>query len=192
MADSGEKKKEGSFWSSLPEAIKAIAAVITAIGGLAGLILALNQIGALNALKPQATPTPTAVPKYGWEIDFEEDIPKSIWKLGQNSYQIIATCAHTIEGVEDVNSRIGFTVDPNARLFPNDVVELRFFGIPSPNRGEPRLTSINPDQRTRIVLGYNNISVEQAAQVANECQVKAVINDSSTLQISPMGPRPQQ
>ncbi len=192
MTESGEKKKEGSFWSGLPETIKAIAAVITAIGGLAGLILALNQIGALDALKPSPTPTPTAVPKYGWEIDFEEDLPTSIWKIGQNSYQIIATCGQKIEGVDELNTRIEFTVDPAAQLFPSDIVELRFFGIRSPNPGGPRLTSINPDQRTKMVLGYNNISVEQATQAASECQVKAVINDAVTVQMSPVGPTPQK
>ncbi len=59
MENHDDKKNKGSFWSNLPEIIKAIAAIITAIGGLAGLVLALNEVGALDRLKP----TPSLPPR---------------------------------------------------------------------------------------------------------------------------------
>jgi hypothetical protein len=90
-----------------------------------------------------------------------------------------------------VGQRIEFSVDENAPLFPDDVVELRFFGIPPPNKGESNLSSIHPNQKTKINLGYSNISFEQATQALNECQVKAIVNDTWTLQMSPMGPTPE-
>ena len=37
----------------------------------------------------------------------------------------------------------------------------------------------------------SNISFEQATQALNECQVKAIVNDTWTLQMSPMGPTPE-
>lgn len=183
-----DDKNRTSFGSNLPEVIKAIAAIITAIGGLAGLILALNQIGALDRFKPAPTPTQTPVPKFGWVINFEQAVDESTWKPGKNSYEIIADCPD-IGALGDIDKRIEFFVDENAQLFPNNVVELHYFGIPSPNGG-PRLSSINPKQKTKIILSYTNLSLEQAGQAANECQVKAIINDTWTVQLSPSSPTP--
>lgn len=186
-----DNENKGSFWSNLSETIKAIAAVITALGGLAGLILALNQIGAFDQFKPAPPPTSTPVPKFGWEIDFEYGFKAGFWEPGSHSYEIIANCP-AIEAFGDVDIRTGFSVDQNAQLFPNDVVELHYFGIPSPNKGEPRLSSVNPNQKTKILLGYSNLSLEQAQQGINECQVKAIIDDQWTAQLSPIGPMAQQ
>lgn len=54
-----EKKKEGSFWATLPGILKGCAAVITAIGGL---IVALYAAGIIlrPTPEPYITPTPTA------------------------------------------------------------------------------------------------------------------------------------
>jgi len=187
--DSKKDKNKSSLWSNLPEAIKAIAAIITAIGGLAGLILALNEIGALDQFKPTPIPTQTPIPEYGWAVYYEFEMDEYFWKPGVKSYQIIADCPGTDF---DIDKRIEFSVDENAQLFPNNVVEFHFNGILSPNKGEPKLSSINPKQKTKIVLGYANISLEQATQTVNECQAQAVINDKSTAQLSPIGPTPEK
>ena len=50
MKEKGKKDKN-VFWSNFPEIIKAIATILTAIGGLAGLILALNEVGAFDRYK---------------------------------------------------------------------------------------------------------------------------------------------
>jgi hypothetical protein len=150
---------------------------------------------------PDATPEPdsattaeiaisTSIPKFGWMVYFEIGLKEGFWKPGTNSYQILADCPNS-ESFGDVGQRIEFSVDENAPLFPDDVVELRFFGIPSPNKGESNLSSIHPNQKTKIILGYSNISFEQATQALNECQVKAIVNDTWTLQMSPMGPTPE-
>ena len=111
---------------------------------------------------------PTSIPKFGWAVYFEIALKAGYWKLGTNSYEIVADCPD-IEALGDIDKRIEFSVDENTQLFPNDVVEFHFFGIPSPNDGEPNLSSINPNQKTKIVLGYTNISLEQATQAVNEC-----------------------
>ena len=191
MDNQDDKKNKGSFWTNLPEVIKAIATIITAIGALAGLILALDQIGALDKFKPTPTPTPTPVPRFGWAVDFELEFDEGYWKLGQNSYEIIADCPD-IAAFGDRDNRFEFSVDETAQLFPDDVVEFRFFGIPSPNKGEPQLSSINPKQKTKIALDYVNLSMEQAQQAVNECQVQAIINDQWTVQLSPIGPTPEK
>jgi hypothetical protein len=189
QSDDKKDKNKTSFWSNLPEAIKAIATIITAIGGLAGLILALNEIGALDQFKPTPTPTQTPISTYGWSVYFEQEIDEYFWKPGINSYQIIADCPDT-EFFGDIDKRIEFSVNENAQLFPNNVIEFRFNGIPSPNKGEPKLSSINPKQNTKIVLGYVNLSLEQATQATKECQVQAIINDKGMFQLSPIGPTP--
>lgn len=132
-------------------------------------------------------PTSTRIPKFGWAVYFEIAFKEGYWKLGTNSYEIIADCPD-IESLGDIDKRIEFSVDENAQLFLNDVVEFHFFGIPSPNSGESNLLSINPNQKTKIILGYTNISLEQAIQAINECQVKAIINDKWMVQMSPIGP----
>ena len=189
--DDKKDKNKPSFWSTLPEAIKAIAAIITAIGGLAGLILALNEIGALDQFKPTSTPTQTPIPAFGWAVYYEIEMDEYYWKPGLKSYQIIADCPNT-EFFGDIDKRIEFSVDENARLFPNNVVEFHFSGISSPNKGEPKLSSINPKQKTKIVLGFVNLSLEQATQATNECKVQAIINDNGVFQLSPVGPMPEK
>jgi hypothetical protein len=135
-------------------------------------------------------PASTPIPKFGWAVYFEIALKEGFWKPGTNSYEILADCPD-VEYFEDVDQRSEFSVDQNAQLFPNKVVEFHFFGIPSPNSGEPRLSSINPNQRTKIILGYTNIGSEQATQAINECQVKAIINDKGVAQMSPIGPIPE-
>jgi hypothetical protein len=136
-------------------------------------------------------PTSTPVPKFGWVVYFEIAFKEGYWKPGTNSYEISADCPD-VEYLGDIDKRIEFSVDQNAQLFPDKVVEFHFFGIPSPNKGEPNVSSINPNQKTKIVLGYTNISLEQAAQAINECQVKTIINDKWTAQMSPIGPTPEK
>jgi hypothetical protein len=183
-----KEKKEGSFWKNLPEVIKAIAAVITAIGGLAGLLLALNQLGALEQFKPTPTPTVSPVPQFGWALYFEYEFDDGFWKSGNNSYELIADCPDS-DAFGDIDKRTEFTVDDNAQLFSDNVVEFRFFGISSPNQKASRLSSIHPSQKTKIIFGYTNISLEQAQQAVTECQVKAIINDQWTVQLSPVEPK---
>jgi len=146
-------------------------------------------IAASLTTAPPINPTDTLIPKFGWTVYFEIEFNEGYWKPGNNSYQIVADCPD-IEFLGDIDTRIQFSVDENAQLFPNNVVEFHFFGIPSPNSGEPGLSSINQNQKTKIILGYTNISLEQATQAVNECQVKAIINDKWTLQMSPIGPTP--
>jgi hypothetical protein len=189
MENQDDNKNKGSFWSNLPEIIKSIATILTAIGGLAGLILALNQIGAFDQFRPAPTPTSTPVPKFGWAVSFEYEFEQGFWKPGNNSYETIVDCPD-IAAFGDSDNRIEFSVDEKAPLFPDAVVEFHYFGIPSPNKGESRLTSINPNQKTKIDFGYVNISLEQAQQAINECQAKAIINDQGTIQLSPIGPLP--
>ncbi len=184
--------KKGSIWSNLPETLKALAAIITAIGSLAGLLIALNQIGALDKFKPAPAPTPTQVAKYGWAVYFEYEFGANFWKPGMNSYQIVIDCPDTAY-FGDINGQVDFSVDANAQLFPDNVVELRSFGILSPNAGEPNLSSIHPGQKTKILAGYMNISQEQANQAINECQTQAIINnDITAIQLSPVGPVPEK
>jgi hypothetical protein len=149
------------------------------------------QIIPSSTTSPPISPTNTPIPKFGWAVYFEIGFNEGYWKPGTNSYKIIADCPD-IEGLGDVDTRIEFAVDENAQLFLNKVVEFHFFGIPSPNSGEPGLSSINPNQKTKIILGYTNISLEQATQAVNECQVKAIINDRWTAQMSPIGPTPEK
>ena len=134
--------------------------------------------------------TSTTVPEFGWMVYFEIGLREGFWKPGTNSYQIHADCPDN-EGLVDIDERIEFSVDENALLYPDDVVELRFFCIPSPKKGESILSSIHPNQKTKIILGYSDISFEQATQALNECQVKAVVNDIWMLQLSPVGPTPE-
>jgi hypothetical protein len=131
--------------------------------------------------------TSTTVPEFGWMVYFEIGLREGFWKPGTNSYQILADCPDS-EVFAYVDQRIEFSVDENAPLFSDEVVELRFFGIPPPNKGASNLSSIHPHQKTKIILGYSNISFEQATQALNECQVKAIVNDIWMLQLSPVGP----
>ncbi|RPJ26876.1 MAG: hypothetical protein EHM33_09970 [Chloroflexi bacterium] len=134
--------------------------------------------------------TDTPIPKFAWTVYFEIEFKEGYWKPGNNSYQIVADCPD-IEFLGDIDNRIEFSVDENAQLFPDTVVEFHFFGIPSPDNTEPSLSSINPNQRTKIILGYTNIRLEQATQAVNECQVRTIVNDKWTLQMSPIGPAPE-
>ena len=144
-----EKNKKGSFWSNLPEIIKAFAAIITALGSLGGLLLALNQLGVIGSV--EAEPTASVVPKFGWEIYFEHELGEGYWKSGNNSYQFIVDCPDT-DAFGDIDNLVEFSVNQSANLYPNDILELRFFGIPSPNEGEGRLETINPDQNTKFII----------------------------------------
>jgi hypothetical protein len=189
MENRDDKIKKGSFWSNLPELIKAFATIITAIGGLAGLLLALNQIGALDQFKPTPTPTPTPVSKFGWAVNFEYEFHSGYWKSETNSYEIIIDCPD-FDMFGDIDKRIEFVVDEKSTLFPDAVVELRYFGILFPDKENSRLPSINPEQKTKIIFGYINISQEQAQQAGKECEATAIINDLWTLQLSPVGPIP--
>ena len=148
------------------------------------------QIIPASATSSVINPTNTSIPKFGWSVYFEIVLKEGYWKPGTNSYELLAYCPD-VESLGDIDKRIEFSVDQNTPLFPNKVVEFHLFCIPSPNHGEPNLTSINPNQKTKIVLGYTNISLEQATQAINECQVKAIINDKWTAQMSPIGPTPE-
>lgn len=149
------------------------------------------QIIPASATSSPISPTNTLIPKFGWAVYFEIGFNEGYWKPGTNSYRMIADCPN-IEFLGDIDRRIEFSVDQNAQLFPGKVVEFHFFGIPSPNTGEPGLSSINPNQKTKIVLGYTNISLEQATQAVNECQVNVIVNDKWMLQMSPFGPTPEK
>ena len=182
----GEKNK-GSFWSNLSEVMKAIIGIITAIGSLGGLLLVLSEIGMLDQFKPVQAPTATAVPKFGWAIYFEHELDEGYWKPGDNSYQFTVDCPDT-EYFGDVDKLVEFSVDQNAELFPNETVELRFFGIPSPTDGDPKLSAINPEQKTKFTIGYANLSQEQAQLGYAECNAQIVVNGQWKLQLSPSEP----
>ncbi len=124
MQTNSNDKNKVSFWSGLPDTLKAIAAIITAIGGLAGLLLALDQLGALDRFKPVPAPTSTSVPVYGWQIWFEEKVNTTAWRLGDNYYELTVDCPE-IGDIKPYNTRVDFAVDPNARLFPDKVLDLR-------------------------------------------------------------------
>ena len=182
---------------------------ISPVSRMFSILIGLIMIGAATELSfpsftrsPDATPEPTKeptaapptstpIPKFGWMISFEIGLKEGYWKPGMNSYEILADCPD-VESLGDIDKRIEFSVDENSQLFPEDVVELRFFGIPSPNGREPNLSAIHPNQKTKIILGYTNISLDQATQAVNECQVKAIVNDIWTLQLSPIGPTPEK
>jgi hypothetical protein len=149
------------------------------------------QIIPVSATSSPINSTNTSIPKFGWVVYFEIALKEGFWKPGTNSYEIVADCPD-VEYLGDIDKRIEFSVDQNAQLFPNKVVEFHFFGIPSPNPGEPNLSSINPNQKTKIILGYTNIRLEQATQAINECKVNAIINDKGTAQMSPISPTPEE
>jgi hypothetical protein len=149
------------------------------------------QIIPASAISSPISLTTTPIPKFGWVVYFEIGLKEGFWKPRMNSYQILSNCPD-VELLGDIENRIEFSVDENAQLFPNNVIELHFWGISLPYGQEPQISSINPEQKTKIILGYTNVSFEQATQALNECQVKAIVNDKWTLQMSPIGPTPEK
>ena len=150
----------------------------------ASLVTTSTQI----ATNTQKLPVTTVVPKYGWRIYFQYEFETGFWKSGLNYYRIIANCPDT-EYFGDYDGSMTFLVDENDTMFSaNTVIELYYFGMRAVADGYEYMRAVNPRQRTRIVFGYRDLSLEQVTEAINECQIRAIINRNVKVHLLPTEP----
>ncbi len=137
---------------------------------------------------PNVSTAITLSPELGWFIFFQHEFEDGFWHKGRNWYKIIVDCSAinylpSIEG-----KRMGFTIDENQTFFQGGIVELTYNSILLRYDGMGVLASFNPKQKSKIIFGFESLNFTQASEAAEKCNVQAIINDSLTLNLSPMNP----
>lgn len=150
-----------------------------------------TEIPILTATNTQKAVSPTPFPEFGWSVLFKYDFEENYWKAGKHSYRIIADCPDT-DYFGDFDGIRTFKVDKNAYLWPAlAIIEFSYNYIGVKWDGYSMYQgSFHPQQKSRILFGYQALSLEQVNQAIKECQVRAIVDGEEKLILLPDNPIP--
>jgi len=139
---------------------------------------------------PESMYTPT--PEFGWFIYFQYELGEKYWEPGNYQYQITSECTGVQSSKNVQGQEVYFTIDENAPLIKDTVIELALKLPLIPIDGFSPMYSINPKQKTKFVFGYKNLSYQQALEASDKCKVHTIVNGNLRFELLPSTPTQKQ
>jgi hypothetical protein len=144
-----------------------------------------------STITPTSTITATLPASYAWEIYFLQDFPPYFWNPGQHTLRLVVDCP-SMERMQDFEATSTFDVDENTPIVdPKAGYELVFNGVLLANeRYQPHDSTINPQLKSTISVGYKNLTYELAQQAHDQCKAWAVIDNDKQVDLKATIPYP--